>query len=96
MEVDISGSEETKKKEVKVKKVKENELLREITVKIGLEMIDTQKGVTVEALSNSGITGLVMSLEFARKQGFKLKKIDRSIYVRNMDGSFNKVQLSIQ
>jgi len=96
MEVDISGSEETKKKEVKVKKVKENELLREITVKIGLEIIDTQKGVTVEALSNSGITGLVMSLEFARKQGFKLKKIDRSIYVRNMDGSFNKVQLSIQ
>ena len=34
--------------------------------------------------------GLVMSSEFTRKQGFKLKKIDRPIYVRNVDGSFNK------
>jgi len=47
--------------------------LREVTVKIGLERIDTQEGVTVEALLDSGATGLVMSSEFARKQGFKLK-----------------------
>ena len=33
---------------------------------------------------------LVMSLEFTKKQRFKLKKIKRSIYVRNMNGSFNK------
>ena len=33
---------------------------------------------------------LVMSLEFVQKQGFKLKKIERPIYVRNVDGSFNK------
>ena len=31
-----------------------------------------------------------MSLEFAKKQRFKLKKIERPIYVRNMDSSFNK------
>jgi len=42
------------------------ELLREVTVKIGLERIDTQ-GVTVEILLDSGVTRLVMSLEFARK-----------------------------
>jgi len=42
-------------------------MLREITVKIGLEKIDTQEEVTVEALLDSGATGLVMSLEFARK-----------------------------
>jgi len=68
---------------------KEN-LLREVTVKIGLERIDTQEGITVEALLDSGVTGLVMSSEFARKQGFKLKKLDRPIYVRNMDRSLNK------
>ena len=34
--------------------------------------------------------GLVMSSEFVRKQGFRLKKIKRLIYVRNVDGSFNK------
>ena len=44
----------------------------------------------VEALLDSGATRLVMSSEFARKQWFKLKKIEKPIQVRNMDGSFNK------
>jgi len=65
-------------------------LLREVTVKIGLERIDMQKGVAVEALLDSGATGLVISSEFAKKQGFKLKKLDRPIYVRNVDSSLNK------
>ena len=90
MEVGTSDSEGTKKKEVEVRKVKENESLRKITVKIGLERIDTQEGVIVEALLDSSAIGLVMSSEFARKQEFKLKKIDRPIYIRNVDGSFNK------
>jgi len=49
-------------------------LLREVMVKIGLKRIDTQEGVTVEALLNNGATWLVMSSEFVRKQGFKLQK----------------------
>ena len=36
------------------------------------------------------MTRLVISSEFARKQGFKLRKIKRPIYVRNVDGMFNK------
>ena len=44
----------------------------------------------VEILLDSGTTGLVMSLEFVKKQGFKLKKIERPIYMRNVNGSFNK------
>jgi len=64
--------------------------LREVTVKISLERINIQEGITVEALLNSSATGSVMSSEFARKQGFKLKKLDRPIYVRNMDGLLNK------
>jgi len=66
------------------------ELLREVTVKIGLEWINTQEEVTVEMLLDSRATGLVMRSEFARKQGFKLKKIERPIYIRNMDRTFNK------
>ena len=38
-------------------------------------------------------TEVVMSLEFARRQGFKLKKIERLIYVRNIDENFNKEEL---
>ena len=66
------------------------DMLREVTVKIELERIDTQKEVIVEVLLDSGVTGLVMSSEFVRKQRFKLKKIERSIYMRNIDRSFNK------
>ena len=59
-------------------------------MKIGLERIDTQEGVIVEWLLDSRTTGLVMSSEFARKQGFKLKKIERPIYIRNVDRMLNK------
>ena len=59
-------------------------------MKIGLERIDMQKRVIVEVLLDSGMTELVMSSEFVRKQEFKLKKIKRPIYIRNMDSSFNK------
>ena len=65
-------------------------MLREVAVKIELERINTQEGVTVEALLDSGVMGLVMSLEFARKQEFKLKKIEKLIYVRNINDFFNK------
>ena len=44
----------------------------------------------VKVLLDSRATGLVISSKFIRKQEFKLKKINRPIYVRNMDGSFNK------
>ena len=64
--------------------------LKEVTVKIGLERIDTQEGVTVEALLDSGVMRLVMSSEFVRKQEFKLKKLERPMNMRNVDGSLNK------
>ena len=44
------------------------ELLREVIVKIGLKRTDTQEGVTMEKLLDSGTTELVISLEFAKKQ----------------------------
>jgi len=80
---------DTPASEEKVRKAEER-TLREVMVKIGLERIDTQKGITVEALLNSGVTGLVMSSEFAKKQGFKLKKLERPMNVRNVDGLLNK------
>ena len=59
-------------------------------MKIGLERIDIQEGIMVEALLDSGATGLVMSSKFAGKQGFKLKKLERPMQVRNIDELFNK------
>ena len=63
---------EGSKEKAEVRKVEER-TLREITMKIGLERIDTQEGIMVEVLLDSEATGLVISSEFAKKQGFKLK-----------------------
>jgi len=78
----VGTKEEVRKVEMKT--------LREVTVKIGLERIDTQERIMVEVLLDSRATGLVMSSEFAKRQGFKLKKLERPMQVRNVDGSFNK------
>ena len=64
--------------------------MREVIVKIGLERLDIQEEVMVEALLDSRATGLVISSEFAKKQGFKLKRLERLMNVRNMNGSLNK------
>ena len=39
---------------------------------------------------DSEAMGLVISLELTRKQGFKLKKIENLIYMRNVNRIFNK------
>jgi len=71
---------------MKVRKV-EGKILREVTVKIGLERIDIQERITVEILLDSEATGLIITSEFAKKQGFKLKKLERPI---NVNGLLNK------
>ena len=43
----------------------------------------------MEVLLDSGATELVISSEFIKKQRFKLKKIEKPIYIRNIDRSFN-------
>jgi len=49
-------------------------LLREVMVKNRLERINIQKKVIVETLLDSRVIELMMSLEFTKKQRFKLKK----------------------
>jgi len=93
--------EEREKKEmsVEVKKigvessnnsiVKKEKLLREVIVKIKLKQEeDEEEEIVVKVLLNSGITGLVISSKFVKKNKFK-KKLERLIYVGNMDGIFN-------
>ncbi len=53
-------------------------------MKIELKRIDMQKEIIVKTLLDSGVASLV------GKQEFKLKKIERPIYMRNVDGMFNK------
>jgi len=73
------------------RKEKKEKLLREVMVKIGLKQEEEEVGVVTEALLDSGATGLVMSEEFARRHKFKRTKLERPVYVRNVDGMLNYV-----
>ena len=64
--------------------------MSEVIVKIGLERINIQKEIIVEALLDSRATVLIMSSEFVKKKRFKLKRIEKIIYVRNINRIFNK------
>jgi len=73
------------------RKEKKEKHLREVMVKIGLKQKEEEKGVITETLLDSGATELVMSEEFARKHKFKRTKLERLVYVRNVDGILNYV-----
>jgi len=77
-----------KEKVVEIRKTEGEKLLRKIMAKIGLKQEDNEKGIVMEALLDSRTIGLVMSLEFTRKNKFK-KKLDKPIYMKNVDGIFN-------
>ena len=68
-----------KEKTVEVRKVEGEKILRKVTVKIKLKQKENEEGIIIETLLDSGVTGLMMSLEFARKDKFRKKKLDRLI-----------------
>ena len=70
------------------KKEKKKKYLREVMVKIRLKQKEEEKVVT-EALLDSGAMGLVMSEEFVRRHKFKRMKLEKPVYVRNVNGMLN-------
>ena len=73
------------------RKEKKEKYLREVMVKIRLKQEEEEEGIVTEALLDSGTTGLVMSEEFAKKHRFGRMKLERPVYVRNVDGMLNYV-----
>ena len=79
-----------KVRQVKIKKKEKKEkTLREVVVKIGLKQEGKEEGVVTEALLDSRTMGLVISEEFVRRHKFKRMKLERPVYVRNVDGMLN-------
>ena len=60
-------------------------------MKIMLQQEEEEEEVVTEALLDSGAMGLVISEEFVRRHKFKRTKLERPVYVRNMDGILNYV-----
>ena len=71
------------------RKEKKKKSLREVTVKIGLKQEEEEEGVVTKALLDSEAMGLVISEEFARRHKFKRMKLERPVYMRNVDGMLN-------
>jgi len=64
-------------------------MLREVWLNIGIEKIDTYKGVAVKVLLDSSAIEMFMDKRTAAKHGFRLQKLERPIMVRNVDGMNN-------
>ena len=95
---EILREEKTKKKvEVRQTKVerkekeKKEKTLREVVVKIGLKQKEEEEGVVTKVLLDSGAVGLVINEEFVRRHKFKRTKLERPVYVRNINGMLNYV-----
>ena len=58
-------------------------------MRVGLEKLESHKGIAVKALLDSGATGLFMDMTFAREKGFKMEKLKNSLLVRNVDRMVN-------
>jgi len=85
--------DERAKREIEVRQTKEKKekYLREVTVKIRLKQEEEEEGIVTEVLLDSGATGSVMSEKFAKKHRFKRRKLERLVYVRNVDDMLNYV-----
>ena len=66
--------------------------MREVTVKIRLKQKEEKEGIVVDALLDSKVTGLVMSKEFVRRHRFRKTKLERLIYMRNVNGMLNYIR----
>jgi len=64
-------------------------MLREVWLNIGVEKIDTHKGIMIKALLDSDVTEMFMDRRIAAKHRFKLQKLEKVIAVGNIDGTNN-------
>ena len=64
-------------------------------MQVGVEKIDTHKGVFVKALLDSRAMELFADKKFVEKQRFKKKKLARPIQIRNIDRIDNSREMVI-
>ena len=67
--------------------------VQKIEVNSSLTSTDSSRKEKMEVLLDNSTTELLMSLGFVRKNKFKKKKLERSIYIRNVDDIFNHEEL---
>ena len=63
--------------------------LRDVWLTIGIEKIDTHKGVMVKTLLDSDAMGMFMDKRTAAKHGFRLQKLEQPLQIKNVNGTNN-------
>jgi len=64
-------------------------ILRKVWLNIGVEKVNMYESITVEALLDSGVTGICINKKIVAKHEFRLQKLERLVMVRNVDGTNN-------
>ena len=64
-------------------------MLREVWMSIGVEKLNTYEDITLKALLDSSATRMFIDKRIAARHGFKLKKLERPIMVRNVNRTNN-------
>jgi len=64
-------------------------ILKEVWLDIGIERMDTHKGVIIKVLLDSSAMGMFIDRKTVAKHGFRLQKLERPVRVKNVDGTYN-------
>ena len=70
-------------------------MLREVWLNIGIEKVDTHKGITVKVLLDSGTMEMFIDHKIVAKYRFRLQKLERPIVVINVNGTNNSTEAII-
>jgi hypothetical protein len=62
----------------------------EIVLQVGLKTVDTHALMKVDALLDSGATGLFINRALVQKKGIHMRQLEHPITVYNIDGSINR------
>jgi hypothetical protein len=65
-------------------------LKRSVEINIGLLTLNTHYKFNVQALLDSGATGLFINKDFVEKHGIETRRLPRAITVYNVDGTINE------
>jgi len=64
-------------------------VLREVWLNIRIEKVDIHESITVKALLDSSAMGMFINKRTMEKHGFKLRKLERPLIVRNVNRTGN-------
>ena len=69
--------------------IRSAQIEKEVTVKVAVQTVDTHAKVEVDALLDSGATGLFINRALVRNNAIPMRKLEHPITVYNIDGTEN-------